>query len=98
EPKRTAIEEHAGCDAGAPEQTLHATMRGCLELTLTRGDSVEVFSRCEHLHYELPNRLAILGLHLAHRIIGTESFPVVHQRDLELGRDRALSGSGVAPR
>ena len=59
-------------------------------------DAVEVFAGLEDAHEELPGGRTLLRLELAHGEVGAQRLAVVGERHLELGRDGALGGAGVA--
>ena len=99
EPQRAAVEEQAGRDAGLAQQPLHPPVRRRLELPRRRVTRVEVLRPARARRDEqLPRGRAVGRVELAHGEVGPQRLAVVGQRDLELGRDRALVGAGVALR
>jgi len=98
QPQRATVEKQARRHTGLAQQPLHAAVRRSLEAAVTVSNPVEVFAGIEDAHEKLPGRRALLRLQLTHGEIGTESFAVVSQRDLELRRDRCVLRARVAPR
>ena len=96
--QRNAVDQHAGAHPGGAQQAFRAPLGGCVQPAGAGRRAVELLPGGQHLHQQLPRRLAVAGVAFAHREVGAQGLAVVWQRQREFFRDRRLfSEAGVAP-